>query len=198
MVVKFIIVRLILFQLRKVTKNFPIFVSKPHRICTNLKTKTNKTMSENKFMRMAIELSKESVAKGGGPFGAVIVRDGEVIARGSNSVTLLNDPTAHAEVSAIRAACQAIGGFNLKGCEIYTSCEPCPMCLSAIYWAGIDRIYYANTRNDAAAIGFDDAFIYDQIPLAPTARTIPSLPLMRAEGLEAFRLWEQKEDKVEY
>ena len=155
-------------------------------------------MSENKFMRMAIELSKESVAKGGGPFGAVIVRDGEVVATGSNSVTLLNDPTAHAEVSAIRAACQAVGNFDLKGCEIYSSCEPCPMCLSAIYWAGIERIYYANTREDAAAIGFDDAFIYDQIPLAPTARTGPSLPLMRAEGLEAFRLWEAKEDKVEY
>lgn len=155
-------------------------------------------MSENKFMRMAIELSKESVAKGGGPFGAVIVRDGEVVATGSNSVTILNDPTAHAEVSAIRAACQAVGNFDLKGCEIYSSCEPCPMCLSAIYWAGIERIYYANTREDAAAIGFDDAFIYDQIPLAPTARTVPSLPLMRAEGLEAFRLWEAKEDKVEY
>lgn len=155
-------------------------------------------MSENKFMRMAIELSKESVAKGGGPFGAVIVRDGQVIATGSNSVTILNDPTAHAEVSAIRAACQAVGGFNLKGCQIYSSCEPCPMCLSAIYWAGIDRIYYANNRGDAAEIGFDDAFIYDQIPLAPTERTIPSLPLMRAEGLEAFRLWTEKEDKVEY
>ena len=155
-------------------------------------------MSENKFMRMAIELSKESVARGGGPFGAVIVRNGEVVATGSNSVTILNDPTAHAEVSAIRAACAAVGNFNLKGCEIYSSCEPCPMCLSAIYWAGIEKIYYANTRSDAAAIGFDDDFIYDQIPLAPSKRTIPSLPLMRAEGLEAFRLWEQKEDKVEY
>lgn len=155
-------------------------------------------MSEKKFMQMAIELAKESVAKGGGPFGAVIVRNGEVVATGSNSVTILNDPTAHAEVSAIRAACQKAGNFNLRGCEIYSSCEPCPMCLSAIYWAGIERIYYAGTRSDAAAIGFDDAFIYDQIPLAPTARTIPSLPLMRAEGLEAFRLWEAKEDKVEY
>lgn len=155
-------------------------------------------MSENKFMRMAIELSKESVARGGGPFGAVIVRNGEVVATGSNSVTILNDPTAHAEVSAIRAACASVGDFNLKGCEIYSSCEPCPMCLSAIYWAGIEKIYYANTRSDAAAIGFDDDFIYNQIPLAPAKRTVPSLPLMRAEGLEAFRLWEQKEDKVEY
>ena len=155
-------------------------------------------MSENKFMRMAIELSKESVARGGGPFGAVIVRNGEVVATGSNSVTILNDPTAHAEVSAIRAACASVGDFNLKGCEIYSSCEPCPMCLSAIYWAGIEKIYYANTRSDAAAIGFDDDFIYNQIPLAPAKRTVPSIPLMRAEGLEAFRLWEQKEDKVEY
>lgn len=149
-------------------------------------------------MRMAIELSKKSVESGGGPFGAVIVRDGEVIATGSNSVTILNDPTAHAEVSAIRAACKAAESFNLEGCEIYSSCEPCPMCLSAIYWAGIKKIYYANTRSDAAAIGFDDAFIYDQIPLAPTERTVPSLPLMRAEGLEAFRMWSAKEDKIEY
>ncbi|MBQ8335173.1 MAG: nucleoside deaminase [Tidjanibacter sp.] len=155
-------------------------------------------MNENKFMRMAIELSKQSVERGGGPFGAVIVRNGEVVATGSNSVTINNDPTAHAEVSAIRAACAAEGTFDLSGCEIYSSCEPCPMCLSAIYWAGIGKIYYANTRTDAAAIGFDDAFIYDQIPLAPTERTVPSLPLMRAEGLEAFRLWEQKTDKVEY
>ena len=155
-------------------------------------------MDNNKFMRMAIELSKQSVERGGGPFGAVIVRDGEVVATGSNSVTLNNDPTAHAEVSAIRAACAAAGTFDLSGCEIYTSCEPCPMCLSAIYWAGIGKIYYANTRNDAAAIGFDDAFIYEQIPLAPADRTIPSLPLLRAEGLEAFRLWSEKEDKVEY
>ena len=155
-------------------------------------------MDNNKFMRMAIELSKQSVERGGGPFGAVIVRDGEVVATGSNSVTLNNDPTAHAEVSAIRAACAAAGTFDLSGCEIYTSCEPCPMCLSAIYWAGIGKIYYANTRNDAAAIGFDDAFIYEQIPLAPAERTIPSLPLLRTEGLEAFRLWSEKEDKVEY
>ena len=155
-------------------------------------------MDNNKFMRMAIELSKQSVERGGGPFGAVIVRDGEVVATGSNSVTLNNDPTAHAEVSAIRAACAAAGTFDLSGCEIYTSCEPCPMCLSAIYWAGIGKLYYANTRNDAAAIGFDDAFIYEQIPLAPADRTIPSLPLLRAEGLEAFRLWSEKEDKVEY
>ncbi len=155
-------------------------------------------MSENKFMRMAIELSKESVRRGGGPFGAVIVRDGEVVATGSNGVTIYNDPTAHAEVSAIRAACSAVGDFKLEGCEIYSSCEPCPMCLSAIYWAGIDKIYFANTRDDAQQIGFGDAFIYDQIPLAPQKRTIPSLPMMRAEAQEAFAMWETKEDKIEY
>lgn len=155
-------------------------------------------MSENSFMRRAIELSEESVNRGGGPFGAVIVRDGKIIATGSNSVTILNDPTAHAEVSAIRAACAAEGTFDLGGCEIYSSCEPCPMCLSAIYWAGISRIYFANTRADAARIGFDDAFIYDQIPLAPKDRTVPSLPMMRTDALKAFRMWEEKPDKTEY
>ncbi len=154
--------------------------------------------SENKFMRLAIELSQKSVAEGGGPFGAVIVRNGEVVATGSNSVTLLNDPTAHAEVSAIRAACAAVKDFKLEECEIYSSCEPCPMCLSAIYWAGIRKIYFANTREDAKRIGFDDSFIYDQIPLAPQKRTVPSEEMMRAEALEAFRLWERKSDKVEY
>lgn len=149
-------------------------------------------------MREAISLSCESVRQGGGPFGAVIVKDGKIVARGSNSVTLLNDPTAHAEMTAIRAACSAMKVFRLEGCELYTSCEPCPMCLSAIYWAGIRKIYFANTREDAKRIGFDDSFIYDQIPLAPSQRTVPSEEMMRAEALQAFRLWEQKEDKVEY
>lgn len=149
-------------------------------------------------MREAIELSKESVRRGGGPFGAVIVRDGKAVATGSNSVTLKNDPTAHAEVSAIRAACAALGVFKLDGCEIYTSCEPCPMCLSAIYWAGIDRIYYGNTKRDAAAIGFDDSFIYDQLSLAPAERAIPAAAMLRDEAIEGFRMWERKEDKVEY
>ena len=139
--------------------------------------------SKNKFMELAIALSEKSVAEGGGPFGAVVVRRGEVVATGTNSVTLLNDPTAHAE---------------LEECEIYSSCEPCPMCLSAIYWAGIRKIYFANTREDAKRIGFDDSFIYDQIPLAPSRRTVPSEEMMRAEALQAFRLWERKEDKVEY
>ena len=123
-----------------------------------------------------------SVAEGGGPFGAVVVRRGEVVATGTNSVTLLNDPTAHAEVSAIRAACAAVKDFKLEECEIYSSCEPCPMCLSAIYWAGIRKIYFANTREDAKRIGFDDSFIYDQIPLAPSRRTVPSEEMMRAEA----------------
>ena len=145
--------------------------------------------SKNKFMELAIALSEKSVAEGGGPFGAVVVRRGEVVATGTNSVTLLNDPTAHAEVSAIRAACAAVKDFKLEECEI---------CLSAIYWAGIRKIYFANTREDAKRIGFDDSFIYDQIPLAPSRRTVPSEEMMRAEALQAFRLWERKEDKVEY
>lgn len=154
--------------------------------------------NEQEYMQKAIELSKQSVINGGGPFGAVIVRDGSIIATGSNSVTLLNDPTAHAEVSAIRAACSKLQNFNLEGCEIYSSCEPCPMCLSAIYWAGIKKIYFANTRDDAKSIGFDDSFIYDQIPLAPRQRSIPSVPIMRAEAHEAFRMWSEKTDKIEY
>lgn len=151
-----------------------------------------------RFMQMAIELANMSVATGGGPFGSIIVRNGEVIARGTNNVTKLNDPTAHAEVQAIRNACAELEDFNLKGCTLYASCEPCPMCLSAIYWAGIERIYYANTREDAAAINFDDSLIYEQIPLAPNKRQIPAEQLLRDEALKTFRLWQQKEDKVEY
>lgn len=151
-----------------------------------------------RFMQMAIELANMSVATGGGPFGSIIVRNGEVIARGTNNVTKLNDPTAHAEVQAIRNACAELEDFNLKGCTLYASCEPCPMCLSAIYWAGIERIYYANTREDAAVINFDDSLIYEQIPLAPNKRQIPAEQLLRDEALKTFRLWQQKEDKVEY
>ena len=139
-----------------------------------------------------------TVERSNGPFGAVVVRRGEVVASGPTSATLPNDPTAHAEVTAIRAACAAVKDFKLEECEIYSSCEPCPMCLSAIYWAGIRKIYFANTREDAKRIGFDDSFIYDQIPLAPSRRTVPSEEMMRAEALQAFRLWERKEDKVEY
>lgn len=159
---------------------------------------TNFTVEDEKFMQQAIDLSIENVANGGGPFGAVIVRNGEVIATGTNRVTATCDPTAHAEVSAIRAACAALGTFKLTGCTIYTSCEPCPMCLSAIYWAGIDRIYYGNTKADAKQINFDDSFIYDQIALDLSERAIPCINIMRTQALAAFRAWSEKEDKVLY
>lgn len=155
-------------------------------------------MTKEELMRKAIELSINSVRNGGGPFGAVIAREGEIIAEGSNGVTIYNDPTAHAEVTAIRKACEKLGTFDLTGCEIYTSCEPCPMCLGAIYWAHLDKIYYANNRKDAADIGFDDDFIYQEIEVKPQYRKKPSEILMREEGLEAFRIWNKKTDKIEY
>lgn len=159
-----------------------------------------RSMSEqSQFMKEAIELARENAGSGGGgPFGAVVVRDGEVIARAANQVTATNDPTAHAEVRAIRAACERLGTFQLDGCELYTSCEPCPMCLGAIYWARLDRIYYACTQSDAAAIGFDDQFIYEEIDRAPEARKLPMVPMMRDEGRDAFRAWEEFEDRLEY
>lgn len=150
-------------------------------------------------MRTAIRLSENNVLQGrGGPFGAVIVKDGEVIAGSANMVVPNNDPTAHAEVSAIRLACQKLGTFNLSGCEIYTSCEPCPMCLGAIYWARLDKIYYANTKVDAADIGFDDKFIYDELDLQTGDRKLPVVQLLRDEALNAFRLWGANEGKTEY
>ena len=155
-------------------------------------------MTKEELMQRAIELSINSVRNGGGPFGAIIAREGEIIAEGSNGVTIYNDPTAHAEVTAIRKACEKLGTFELKGCEIYTSCEPCPMCLGAIYWAHLDKIYYANDRKDAAEIGFDDDFIYQEIEVKPQYRKKPSEILMREEGLEAFRIWNKKTDKIEY
>ena len=156
------------------------------------------TQSDEYFMQMAINLSIENVANGGGPFGAVIVRNGEVIATGVNRVTANNDPTAHAEVSAIREACAKLGNFKLEGCTIYTSCEPCPMCLSAIYWAGISKIFYGNTKADAKAINFDDSFIYDEIALPYAQRSIPCNNIMREKALSAFRAWEAKADKTLY
>ncbi len=156
------------------------------------------TSEDEKFMQQAIDLSIESVANGGGPFGAVIVRDGEVIATGTNRVTATCDPTAHAEVSAIRAACAKLKEFKLTGCTIYSSCEPCPMCLSALYWAGVERIFYGNTKSDAKAINFDDSFIYDQIALDYSKRSIPCINIMRDKALEGFRAWSEKEDKVLY
>ena len=153
---------------------------------------------DEKFMQQAIDLSIENVANAGGPFGAVIVRDGEVIATGTNRVTATCDPTAHAEVSAIRAACAKLGDFKLAGCTIYSSCEPCPMCLSALYWAGVERIFYGNTKEDAKAINFDDSFIYDQIALDYSERSIPCINIMREQALAGFKAWSDKEDKILY
>ena len=156
------------------------------------------TEKDREFMREAIRLANESVKNGGGPFGAVIVKDNEIIAGSSNSVTIDNDPTAHAEVNTIRQACKKLGTFDLSGCVIYTSCEPCPMCLGAIYWAKIDRIYYGNNRTDARNIDFADDFIYDELNRQFDERTIPIIPLLRDEALQSFRLWQEKEDKTEY
>lgn len=155
-------------------------------------------MTDNDFMRQAIALSVENVKNGGGPFGAVIVKDGEVVATGVNRVTANCDPTAHAEVSAIRAACQTLGTFDLEGCTIYTSCEPCPMCLGAIYWAHIDRMFYGNNQRDAARIGFDDKFIYDEIDLRIEERRLKAVQLLPDEAIKAFEAWELNADKVEY
>ena len=156
-------------------------------------------MTQEQFMQMAIDLSEYNVKQGlGGPFGAVIVKDGMVLARSANRVVPTNDPTAHAEVSVIRLACQELGSFNLEGCEIYTSCEPCPMCLGAIYWAKISKVYYANTKADAAAIGFDDHFIYDELQLTMEQRKMPFVQLMRNEAQAAFRHWEESEEKKDY
>jgi len=158
----------------------------------------NITETDKQMMREAIRLATESVERGGGPFGAVIVKDGEIVAGSSNSVTIDNDPTAHAEVNAIRAAARKLGTFDLEGCTVYTSCEPCPMCLGAIYWAHIDRIFYGNNRADAAAIGFDDDFIYRELDKPMEGRSIPIRPLLQDEALKTFRLWDEKTDKTEY
>lgn len=150
------------------------------------------------FMEEAIRLADESVKNGGGPFGAVIVKDGKIIAGSSNSVTLNNDPTAHAEVNAIRKACKELNTFDLSGCEIYSSCEPCPMCLGAIYWAHIGKIYYGNTRKDAADIGFVDNFIYEEFDKPLEKRTLPIVRMAGDKAFRTFRMWKEKEDKTEY
>jgi guanine deaminase len=153
----------------------------------------------NPFMRRAIELSLENVRGGrGGPFAAVVVKDGKIVGEGANRVTSTNDPTAHAEIVAIRAACKALNAFQLDGCDFYTSCEPCPMCMGAIFWARPAKVFYANTVQDAAAIGFDDSFIAEQLNLPPGARRIPMTQMMHEEALEAFRAWEKQTDKVRY
>ena len=154
-------------------------------------------MNKN-FMKRAIEISIENVNKGGGPFGSIIAKDNKIIAEGSNKVTLSNDPTAHGEIVAIRDACRKLNTFTLKGCELYSSCEPCPMCLSAIYWARIDKIYYANTREDAQKIDFDDSLIYSEFKKSINERKIPMIQMMRNEALKAFELWDKKTDKVKY
>jgi len=154
---------------------------------------------DNPFMARAIQLSIDNVNRGrGGPFGAVVVKGTVIIGEGVNQVTLTNDPTAHAEVLAIRESCKKLGVFDLEGCEIYTSCEPCPMCLGAIYWARLSRVYFANTAADASNIGFNDSLIYREISQPHSLRKIPMIQLMREEALAAFRAWKDKPDKIEY
>jgi guanine deaminase len=154
---------------------------------------------DNAFMARAIRLSIENVQSGcGGPFGAVIVKDNRIVAEGTNQVTLTNDPTAHAEMLAIRQACQELGVFELKECELYTSCEPCPMCLGAIYWARLSRVYYGNIADDAALAGFDDSLIYREIAKVHSERAIPMVQMMREEALAAFQAWKDLSNKTAY
>jgi len=153
---------------------------------------------KNEFMKRAIELSVENVDKGGGPFGSVIVKNNKIIAEGANKVTSTNDPTAHGEIVAIREACKKLNNFNLNGSELYSSCEPCPMCLSAIYWARISKIYFANSREDAQKIDFDDSLIYSELQKNINGRKIPMIQMMRNEALKAFEKWDKKTDKVKY
>ena len=153
---------------------------------------------KNKFMLKAIELSIKSAETIGGPFGCVIVKDNNIISEGSNKVTSTNDPTAHGEIVAIREACLKLNTFNLSGCELYSTCEPCPMCLSAIYWSHIDKIFYANTRDDAKNIDFDDSFIYSEINKKIRNRKIQMIQMLRDEALKAFKIWDEKVDKIKY
>lgn len=155
-------------------------------------------MDKQELMAMAIRLANENVENGGGPFGAVIAKNGKVLATGVNRVTVNHDPTAHAEVSAIRTACDKLGTFSLEGCEIYSSCEPCPMCLGAIYWAHLDSLYFACTKKDAADAGFDDDFIYKELDLKPADRRLNTTEMMRDEAMGIFDNWRKKTDKVEY
>ena len=164
-----------------------------------MEKETKEEHAHKKFMRLAIALSEQNVSESlGGPFGAVVVKDGKIVAKSGNKVTTTNDPTAHAEVSAIRMACKKLKTFDLNGCVIYTSCEPCPMCLSAIYWSRINIIYYANTKADAAQVGFDDQFIYEELDKPMEKRIIPVNQLLREEAQQAFKLWEKSGIKIEY
>lgn len=153
---------------------------------------------EMTFMRRAIEIASDSARAGTGPFGAIVVRGDEVLAEGANQVTSLGDPTAHAEILAIRRACEALGTFGLGGCELFSSCEPCPMCLGAIYWARLDRVYYAATRSDAAAAGFDDEHIYREIEMPAGKRGLPSIELLRPEGLRPLEIWLGNDGRIPY
>ena len=153
---------------------------------------------KNKFMQRAIELSIESINSGGGPFGSVIFKDEKIISEGMNRVTVDNDPTSHGEIVAIRNACKKLNTFNLSNCSLYSSCEPCPMCMSAIYWSRIGKVYYANTRDDAKKINFDDSLIYSEIPKKNEDKKILMKQIMRNEALKAFDLWDKKTDKIEY
>jgi len=156
-------------------------------------------MTNEDLMHHAIELSEKNIRiNSGGPFGAVIAKDGKIISEGVNMVTVINDPTAHAEIEAIRNACKSLKTFSLEGCEIFTSCEPCPMCLAAIHWARIDKIYYANSRKDAASLNFDDDFLYNEIGKDVHERKIPMIRILEKEALEVFRIWENKKDKIHY
>jgi len=152
----------------------------------------------NRFMKRAIELSIKSVNSGTGPFGALIVKDDKIVSEGFNTVTLTNDPTSHAEIVAIRIACKSLNNFSLEGCDLYTTCEPCPMCLSAIYWAHVNKIYYANTRSDAQKIDFSDSLIYEELNKSINERKIPMHQMMREEALKAFEMWDKKKDKIKY
>ncbi|MBO5271197.1 MAG: nucleoside deaminase [Muribaculaceae bacterium] len=156
------------------------------------------TNDDIRFLEMAAELAEKNIDNGGGPFGAVIVRNGEVVATGVNRVTADNDPTAHAEVNAIRQACQRESTFNLKGCVIYSSCEPCPMCLSALYWAGVSRIYYGCTQEDAEAVNFSDRFIYRELEKPKCDRMIPCIKMDSTRTIKVFEKWADKADKIEY
>ena len=153
---------------------------------------------KNKFMQRAIELSIESINSGGGPFGSVVAKDNEIISEGMNRVTVNNDPTAHGEIIAIRQACKKLNTFDLSGYELYTNCEPCPMCLSAIYWSHIDKVYYANTRDDAHKIDFLDPIIYKELQKTNEEKKIQMVQMMRKEGLKAFEIWDKKVDKIKY
>lgn len=155
--------------------------------------------SETEFMQLAIQLATENVRSGaGGPFGAVVVRNGEIVATGVNRVTSHNDPTAHAEVNAIREACKALGTFQLPGCVLYTSCEPCPMCLGAIYWSRLDSVYFGNTCHDAAEVGFDDHFIYEELAVPRNQRKMPMVRLLPELAMESFRAWQEHQSKIAY